>query len=250
MLKEERQQQILELLGSSGRLVASELPDVLGVSADTVRRDLDELAAAGGLRRVRGGALARSAVPRTYEGRRGHAAAAKREVARAAATLLDPDQVVILDGGSTALALAEILPPGHTGTFVTHSPPIAVALARHPGIEIVVIGGILDRRAMVNTGSRTIDAYRGVTADLCFMGVWSLDARHGASEAYAEEARVRTALLEQAHDVVALASHEKLATVAAFAIGPAGAFTHLATDRAAPPELLAPFAALGVQIVR
>ena len=239
MLKEERQQQILELLGSSGRLVASELPDVLGVSADTVRRDLDELAAAGGLRRVRGGALARSAVPRTYEGRRGHAAA--RATSRlAAATLLEPDQVVILDGGSTALALAEILPRGHTGTFVTHSPPIAVALARHPGIEIVVIGGILDRRAMVNTGSRTIDGYRGVTADLCFMGVWSLDAQHGASEAYAEEARVRTALLEQAHDVVALASHEKLATVAAFAIGPAGAFTHLATDRAAPPELLAP----------
>jgi DeoR/GlpR family transcriptional regulator of sugar metabolism len=250
MLKEERHERMLGLLRSSGRLVGSELQDLLGVSADTVRRDLEELARAGEVHRVRGGALARSRVPRSFEGRREHALAGKLETARAAASLLRPDQVVIVDGGSTALALAEMIAPAQTGTFVTHSPPIATALARHPGIEVLAVGGILDPRAMVCTGARTIDAYRGIAADVCFLGVWSLHAEHGISEGYAEEAQVRAVLLERASVVVALASAEKLATVAPFAIGPATAITHLATERATPAELLAPFTELGIRIVR
>jgi DeoR/GlpR family transcriptional regulator of sugar metabolism len=65
-LKHERQARILELLGASGRVVAAELEGALGVSAYTVRRDLDELAQAGRLQRVHGGALARSPVATTY----------------------------------------------------------------------------------------------------------------------------------------------------------------------------------------
>jgi DeoR/GlpR family transcriptional regulator of sugar metabolism len=250
LLKGERQRRILEILADSGRLVATDLPDVLGVSAYTVRRDLDELAQAGRLQRVHGGALARSPVASTYEGRRSQGVAGKREVARAAASLLAPGQVAILDGGSTALALAEAIPPGHTGTFVTHSPPVAEALGSHPGLEVVVVGGTLDARAMVATGAQTIDAYRGIAADVCFLGVWSVHAEHGLSEGYPEEAKVRSVLLERADRVVGLASREKIGTVAPFAIGPAAALTHLATERAAPDELLAPLSELGIQIVR
>jgi DeoR/GlpR family transcriptional regulator of sugar metabolism len=250
MLKEERQQRVLELLAGSHRLVASELPGVLGVSADTVRRDLDELAEAGYLRRVHGGALARSSVPRSYEGRGAQAVAGERETARAAATLLSPGQVAILDGGSTALALAELLPAGHTGTFVTHSPPVAAALGRHPGVEVVVIGGLLDRRAMVATGAQTVDSYRRISADICFLGIWSLDAEHGISEGYPEEAEVRRVLLDRSDRVVGLASREKLGTAAPFSIGPATALTHLATERDVPAELLTPFAELGLRIVQ
>jgi len=250
MLKEERQQRILDLLASSHRLVASELPDVLGVSTDTVRRDLDELADAGQLRRVHGGALARSSVPQTYESRRQQAVAGKREAAHAAVTLLAPGQVVILDGGSTALALAELIPSSHSGTVITHSPPVAAALGRHQGIEVVVVGGVLDRRAMVATGAQTVDAYRRIHADICFLGIWSVDAEHGISEGYPEEAEVRRLLLERADRVVGLASREKLGTAAPFAIGPATALTHLATERGVPAELLDPFAELGLRILR
>jgi DeoR/GlpR family transcriptional regulator of sugar metabolism len=250
LLKDERHQRILEILADSGRLVATELPEVLGVSAYTVRRDLDELAQAGRLQRVHGGALARSRVALTYEGRRSQGAEAKREVARAAVTLLEPGQVAILDGGSTALALAEAIPPHHTGTFVTHSPPVAEALGRHPGAEVVVVGGTLDRRAMVATGAHTVDAYRRIAADVCFLGIWSVHAEHGISEGYAEEAEVRRVLLERASQVVGLASRDKLGTVAPFTIGPANALTHLATERDAPAELLTPLRELGVRIVR
>lgn len=250
MLKEDRHGRILEQLARGGSVLASELQQAFDVSADTVRRDLDELARTGAVQRVRGGALVRSPVPRSYDGRRNDAIEGKLETARAAATLLAPDQVVILDGGSTALALAQLIPPAMTGTVVTHSPPVAAALARHERLEVVVVGGVLDRRAMVATGAETVEAYRRINADVCFLGVWSLHAEHGLSEGYPEEARVRAVLIERAAVVVALASREKLGTVAPFAIGPATAITHLATERSTPDELLAPFAELGLSIMR
>jgi DeoR/GlpR family transcriptional regulator of sugar metabolism len=250
LLKGERQVAILARLATAGRVVATELQDELGVSAYTVRRDLDELADAGRLQRVHGGALAKSPVAKDYAGRRTQEMAGKREVARAALGLLVPGQVAILDGGSTALALAHEIPAGYEGTVVTHSPPVAVALGGHEGIEVVVVGGTLDRRAMVATGARTIEAYNRIAADVLFLGVWSVHAEHGLSEGYHEEAEVRRVLLGRADRVVGLCSADKLGTVAPFAIGPATALTHLVTERAVAGETLAPFADLGIQVVR
>jgi DeoR/GlpR family transcriptional regulator of sugar metabolism len=252
LLKGERQRRILALLGAAGRVVATDLQDELGVSAYTVRRDLDELAEAGRLQREHGGALALAGSPvaTSSAGRGPQSVAGRREVARAAATLLVPGQVVILDGGSTALALAEALPPGFTGTFVTHAPPAAAALAAHEGVEVVVVGGTLERRAMVTVGAQTIRTYESITADVLFLGVWSLHAGHGLSERYAEAAEVRRVLLGRADRVVGLATADRLGTVAPFGYGPADALTHLATERGADDAAVAPFAELGVQVVR
>jgi DeoR/GlpR family transcriptional regulator of sugar metabolism len=245
MLKEERHRRILDLLGAEGRVVATDLQRVLGVSGYTVRRDLDELADARRLQRVHGGALARSPVAATYEGRGAQALPGKLATARAAATLLRPGDVAIVDGGSTALALVEEI--RHPGTFVTHSPPVAAALARK-GAEVVLVGGTLDPRAMVATGAKTVEAYAEITADVLFLGVWALHAEHGISGGYFEESEVRRALLPRADRVVGLASREKLGTVAPFRVGPATALTHLATD--APADLTAPFEELGLTVVR
>jgi DeoR/GlpR family transcriptional regulator of sugar metabolism len=252
LLKGERQQRILDVLGASGRVVAADLQHELGVSAYTVRRDLDELAEAGRLQRVHGGALAlpRSSVATTFAARGGQSVAGKREVARAAAGLLVPGHVTILDGGSTAVALAEAIPAGYAGTVVTHSPPAAAALAAHAGVEVVLVGGTLDRRAMVAVGATTIETYRSIRADTLMLGVWALHAEHGLSEGYHEEAEVRRALLGAADRVVGLATADKLGTVAPFGYGPAGALTHVVTERAAGDELVAPFSELGIRVVR
>lgn len=252
LLKGERQQRILAALGASGRVVATELQGELGVSAYTIRRDLDELADAGRLQRVHGGALAvaRSGVATTYAGRGAQSVAGKREVGRAVAALLVPGQVTILDGGSTALAVADAIPPDYAGTIVTHSPPAAVALAAHEGVEVVLIGGTLERRAMVAVGATTIKAYASIRADTLLLGVWAVHAEHGLSEGYHEEAEVRRVLLSRADRVVGLATADKLGTVAPFGYGPATALTHLATERAVGEETLTPFRELGTEIVR
>jgi DeoR/GlpR family transcriptional regulator of sugar metabolism len=249
MLKEERQRRILEILGTEGRVVAAELQQALGVSGYTIRRDLDELADDRRLQRVHGGALARSTVATTYEGRQAQAVPGKVAAARAAATLLEPGMVAVLDGGSTALHLVDALPEGHTGTVVTHSPPVAAALGRHPGVEVVVVGGTLDRRAMVALGARAVEGFRAVSADVCFLGVWALHAEAGLTTGFFEEAELRRVLLGSADRVVGLASREKLGTTAPFTIGPAAALTHLATEPGVPDELLAPLRDLGIAIV-
>ena len=231
-------------------MVATDLQQSLGVSGYTVRRDLDELAESRHLQRVHGGALARSPVAATYEGRQGQSVAGKLAVARAAVTLLEPGQTVIVDGGSTALHLVEAIPADHTGTFITHSPPVAAALARLPGVEVVVIGGLLDPRAMVAVGAHAIEAYGRMTADVCFLGIWSVHAAAGMSSGYYEEAELRRVLVQRADRVVGLASRDKLGTTAPFGIAPATALTHLATEPDVPAELLDPFEELGIHVVR
>ena len=250
MLKQERHAQILERLGSEGRVVASELERALGVSGYTIRRDLDELADDGRLLRVHGGALPRSPVARSYDARSRQERPGKREVARAAVSQLRPGQVVVLDGGSTALQVVEALPEDFSATFVTHSPPVAAALGRLPRADVVVVGGTLEPRAMVCVGARTVAAYAELTADVCLLGVWSVHPTAGLSTGYAEEAEVRRAMLGCADRVVGLASRDKLGTRAPFAFGPANALTHLAVERGLPPDLVAPYADLGITIVR
>jgi DeoR/GlpR family transcriptional regulator of sugar metabolism len=241
VLKQERQRRILELVEAEGRVVATELQDRLGVSGYTIRRDLDELAQARRLQRVHGGAL--STTPRTYEERQSHALEGKIATAAAAARLLRPDQTAILDGGSTALQLVEHV---RSGIFITHSPPIACALAGRA--EVVLIGGTLDPRALVATGAETIRAYEDISADVCFLGVWAIDAEQGLSGGYREESEVRRTMIRRARAVVGLADATKLGTVAPFRYGPATALTHLATD--ADAQATAPFEELGIEIVR
>jgi DeoR/GlpR family transcriptional regulator of sugar metabolism len=247
VLKEERQRRILDILAREGRVVATDLQRTLNVSGYTIRRDLDELADQRHLQRVHGGALARSPVATTYEERSRQSVEGKVAVARAAAALLKPGETVIVDGGSTALALVDAIPADYRGTFITHSPPVATALA---GREVVMIGGSLDPRAMVTTGAQTIDAYSRITADVCFLGIWAIHASAGISSGYYEEAEIRRVLVQRADRVVGLASRDKLGTTAPFGIAPATALTHLATEPGVPAELVDPFAELGIRVVR
>src|SRR6266487_3384876 len=145
VLTEERRQLILERLSREGKVVAAELSASLAVSPDTVRRDLQELAEAGLLRRVHGGALPPAVGARPYAVRSGQAPAAKAAIARATARLLRDGQVVILDSGTTTLEVARHLPPELRATVVTNSPPIAVELAEHPSVDVTVLGGRLEK---------------------------------------------------------------------------------------------------------
>jgi DeoR/GlpR family transcriptional regulator of sugar metabolism len=241
---------ILELLRAEGRIVASDLSAVLGVSDDTVRRDLDDLAEEGKLQRVHGGALPRSEVGATYEDRQVQSAEGKLAVAREAVKLVEDGQVVLMDGGSTALRVVERLPLDLRATIVTHSPPVACALARHPSVEVVVVGGTLDKSMVEAVGGETIEVYSRINADLCMLGVWSLHPRAGVSYRSFEESRVARAMIESADRVVALATVDKLGTASPFVSAPAAALTHLATEPAAPEEMLVPYRELGIKILQ
>jgi DeoR/GlpR family transcriptional regulator of sugar metabolism len=131
-------------------VIAAELSKSLGVSHDTVRRDLLELVENGLVQRVNGGALPPIAVGPNFRAHRGEAPASKRALARAAADLIRPGQLVVLDAGTTNECLARELPADLEATFFTNSPPVATALGEHPRSEVHMIGGRLDKLGLVN----------------------------------------------------------------------------------------------------
>ena len=250
MLAAERRQLILDRLGRDGRVVAGELSDSLGVSHDTVRRDLQELAETGLLRRVHGGALPPVTIGPSFLARQRDAPAAKLALARAASKLIRPAQVIILDAGTTNERLAAELPLELEATIFTNAPPVAIVLARHPRIDVHLLGGRLDKRGLAAVGSAAVEAVRRLRADVCILGICSVHPELGVSGDDSEEAYLKRAMIESAADVVGLATADKLGTSSPFVIAPLAELTHLVVDRAVPDEASAPYEAAGVTVVR
>jgi DeoR/GlpR family transcriptional regulator of sugar metabolism len=249
-LGDERRTEILTRLRTHGKVRASELVEALGVSPDTVRRDLDELERSCLLRRVHGGALPPAPAAGGYAARRTQDVAAKAAIARAAAGLARDGDVIFLDGGTTTLQVARHLAPGLRATVLTNSPPIAVALVDHPGLRVCVIGGELDKEMLVAVGAAAVEAIRSVRADLCYLGVCALHPEIGITTTGLEERHVKRAMIDSSAQVVALASAGKLGGAGPFVVGSLGELTHLVTDGSGPAEVLAAARAAGVEVVR
>jgi DeoR/GlpR family transcriptional regulator of sugar metabolism len=250
MLSAERRQLILERLQREKKVLSSELSTVLDVSEDTVRRDLRELAELGLLQRVHGGALLISPATASYADRRRQAPQEKEAIARTAAPLVRPGQVVILDGGTTTLQVARHLPLDLQATIITNSPPIAIALAKHPEIEVVMLGGQLYKKALVNVGAATIEALHMIRADLCLLGVCSLHPEIGISVTNLNEAYVKRAMISSAAEVVGLVTAAKLDTAAAYVVDSIQALTYLVTASTVTTEMLIPYKDLGLTVMR
>jgi DeoR/GlpR family transcriptional regulator of sugar metabolism len=249
MLTEERRQVILERLAHDGKVVVAELSSSLVVSLDTIRRDLQELADVGLLRRVHGGALPSAVGARPYAIRRAQAPAAKAAIAIATARLLRDGQVILLDAGTTTLEVARHLPTSLQATVITNSPPIAVALAEHASVEVKMLGGTLDKGAHAVVGAATVDALRSVRADVLILGLCSLHPEIGITVLDLEESYVKRAMIANAAEVVAVSSADKLGSAAPYVVGSVDELTHLVTDRSSARQDLEPYRALGVEVV-
>lgn len=229
MLTSERRAWLTEKLGRDGRLVAAEIATELAVSEDTIRRDLRDLAQEGRLIRVHGGALPASPTHLPLARRVGVEVAAKTQLGRAGAGLIRDGQVVIVDGGTTHLALAAALPADLHCTIVTHSPGLAAALEPFSRVQVVLFGGQLFRHSMVAMGTATVAGYQGLRADLCFLGVTGVQAEAGLTTGDAEEAALKRIMVAAAADVVVLATPDKLGTVSPWGIAPLGLMSRLVT---------------------
>lgn len=214
-----------------------------------IRRDLRELAAAGKVQRVDGGALPVSPAVADYATRTSDAPDSKRRVAQAAAQLVTPGSVVLLDGGTTALAVVEALPRDLAATIVTHSPTIVVALVDHHRIDVEMIGGRLFRHSMVACGAAAVEAASQVRADLFLLGVTGVHAEAGLTTGDRDEAAMKRALAARAGDTYVLASAEKIGAASAFEVVPLDSVSGVITDAEDWPAL-ASLEQAGVKLVR
>jgi DeoR/GlpR family transcriptional regulator of sugar metabolism len=246
MLAAQRRDLLLERLRTGGRIVAKDLAAELGISEDSIRRDLRELAAAGLCQRVYGGALPVSPAIADYATRQQVATASKQRVAAAAAAMVEPGGTVILDGGTTALAVAHALPADLRATVVTHSPTVASALVGHPDVEIYLIGGRLFKHSVVACGAAAVEAARGLHADLFLLGVTGVHPEAGLTTGDADEAAMKRTLAHQAADTYVMASAEKIGTASRFTVLPLAEIAGVITDA---PEDDPTVRALDVRVV-
>ena len=250
MLKEERRRNILALLRREGKVVARELSESLQISEDTIRRDLNELAATGLLQRVHGGALPQTPTAIPYHHREREASTAKSAIAAACLDLLQPGQVIVIDSGTTALRIAQELPADFRATVVTNSVPVLETLAAHACVEVIGIGGRLFKEARCLVGAQAVAEFQAVHADICFLGLNGIHPDIGLCVLEHESMLVKAAMIRGARQVVAVAASDKLGTVAPFVFGPLASLTHLVTDSGAPEEALASYRAAGVIVIK
>ncbi|WP_430790024.1 DeoR/GlpR family DNA-binding transcription regulator [Actinoplanes sp. G11-F43] len=234
MLAAERRDFLLARLRADGKVVAKDLAARLGVAEDSIRRDLREMAAAGLCQRVYGGALPVSPAVADYATRAGVATASKERVAAAAAALIRPGSTVLLDGGTTALAVTAALPPELSATIVTHSPTVAAALVDHPTVDVWVLGGRLFKHSAVTSGAAAAEAARDVTADLFLLGVTGVHHETGLTTGDPDEAAMKRVLASRAAETYVLASAEKVGAASPFRVLPPDRVTAVITD--APPD--------------
>lgn len=216
MLGAQRKEHLLALLAADGRVVAKTVAAELGLSEDSIRRDLRELADAGKCIRVYGGALPVPAADAPVEQRLSLAVDSKQRVARVATALIRPASTIILDAGTTTLAMARMLPDDVT--VLTPSPAVALAAMEHSRARVIMIGGELSRHSAVVGGALAQESIARLAADAFFLGATGIHPEHGLTTGELDDAVTKRALAARSADTYVLASAEKIGAVSRFPV--------------------------------
>ena len=212
VLAVERRRRILTSLQRSPAITTDEFAADLGVSPETVRRDLIELERRGMLRRVHGGAasLARLAPEESaYSERILEQSEAKRAIGVAAAALVASDQTVVIDVGTTSLEVARALPHDLRATVATPSLLVAAELSTRPHLQVLVAGGRVRPGDLACSGAETIGFFRDLHAEIAFLGSGAISPAVGLTDYHRDEVPTKRAIIANAERVLVLADRTK-----------------------------------------
>jgi DeoR family fructose operon transcriptional repressor len=234
MWQEERYQRIRALLSSLQQVSTDRIVGELGVSRETVRRDLLELEAMGELRRVHGGAVPVHSEPPIAE--RVHTRVKyKRAIARAAAGLVASGQTLFLDAGSTTSVLADELAKLSGLTIITNSFDVAlkVGAAGNGANQLLMLGGSVGGPVCATAGDITIAEIHRYRADFALLSPVGVDAECGATNYDLREAEVARAMTANAKQLVLLADFSKIGLCSRVSFCSADRIDHLVTNTSA-----------------
>lgn len=221
----------------------------LGVSVDTIRRDLRALHDQGLLRRVHGGAVPASRLPQSFTERSQDAGAAHSKLAGAIVKRFRPGHVVGLDAGSTSVEIASLIPPTLAVTVVTNSPAVAVALSNHRATEVVLLGGYVDLNWMAAVGPETVDGWRSFRLDLGIVGSCGFDPVTGVTTNSHAEVATKRALIQSAAETIIAVQAEKFGTAAPYVIARVAEFDVVIVESLIDQDLLQSLRESGNEVV-
>ena len=209
MFKNERHAFIIKQINLHNKVLSSNLSKQLDVSEDTIRRDLAELAKAGEILKVHGGALSKSyhyPAPQVSM----YAQKEKKEIARKAISLIEDGMMILTEAGTTMMEMVRLIPNNIEATFFTVSPLMALELSEHPLLTVILLGGQIDNSAQITVGEKTVNDLGEISVDLCFLGADGINAKVGLTEMDWNIVQVKKAMINCASKVAVLSISEKL----------------------------------------
>ena len=248
MLKQERQEFILHQLNLHNKILCADLSNKMGVSDDTIRRDLQELAQQDKLIKVHGGALSKS-FHTAFDREMVYNLEDKHIIAQKTAALVQSGMYILTSGGTSILEFAKSLDPNLNATFFTCSLNAAIEFAHHPGIEVVMIGDKISKDAMLTTGASAVQTIESVQADLCIMGINSLDTQFGLSENDWEVVQIKKAMIKASKKTICIGISEKLNSQQKIKVANLDEIDILITELDPNDPKLLPFKELGISII-
>ncbi len=253
LLGEERRRKILELLNSSGRVLVNDLSERFRVSAVTIRGDLEFLAAQGSLVRSHGGAVSCVDSVPDYPLKlkeRLHKPE-KQRIGAAAARLIESNQTVILDSGTTTAEVARSIRASDLGalTVITHALNIAGLLAEMQNVNLVMLGGVLRHVSYSFVGPQTEQMLKELHAHHVFLGVDGFDIDFGPSTPDILEAQLNSRMIRAARQVTLLADSSKFGRRSLSSICPTSQIHRVITDSGVQAETVAELENRGIEVL-
>jgi DeoR/GlpR family transcriptional regulator of sugar metabolism len=219
----------------------------MGVSDDTVRRDLQELSQEDKLIKVHGGALSKS-FHTAFDREMVYNIENKNIIAKKAAALVQNGMYILTSGGTSILEFAKSLDQQLNATFFTCSLNAAIEFAHHPSIEVVMIGDKIAKESMLATGASAVQAIESIQADLCIMGINSMDTQFGLSENDWEVVQIKKAMIKASKKTVCIGISEKLNSQQKIKVANLDEIDILITELDPNDPLLAPYKQHGIII--
>ena len=214
MMPSQRRQAILAEVREASAVSAEDLAGMLGVSVETIRRDLRGLRDQGLLERVYGGALSVHSTEGTFAARSTTHHDSKRAIAALAAGLVEPQDTIVIDVGTTALEVARALPADFCGRVLTNSVPVAMELSARDQIELLLSGGQVRPGDAACYGAQADAFFAQVYVDKAFLGSGGVHAEAGLTDYYQHEVAARQVMIAHAGASYVLADSSKLGKVA------------------------------------
>lgn len=249
MLKEERQNIILEEIVNNNKVHSNTLSKKLHVSEDTIRRDLKELSEIGHIKKVHGGAMANPAVPATITSQKISDQKEHLIIAQKILPMLESRKVIIMEGDESNLILASILPKDFSATIFTNSLKVATKLFEFPSIEPFVLGGKISHRSPITSGMEVVAALEDIHADICLMEATSLHIDIGLTDGDRERAQIKKKMMAHSSHVVAMCLSRRVGSIKPFKVENLEKITTLATELHEEDTQINPFIAKGINVI-
>lgn len=250
MIAAQRWARITDLVRRKGILSVAELARLVGSSEMTIRRDLSLMDARGLLRRTHGGAVALTAPPDVPLRRRERLQLqAKAAIGRAATALVEPGETILLDAGTTVMAVSHALGGIRNLTVVTNSVQVLTELWNRPGLRVLVLGGAPRPGSGAITGPLAEKALEEIRVDRAFLGTTGITPRWEVSNSDLELAALQRRILSVAGESYVLADNTKFGRTGLAIVAPVRAFTAVLTDVRCSPSLLTQLRKQGGRVI-